>query len=411
MKIEIFKGNWNREHVINNPDKLFIYGDNNARIGTGGQAIIRNLPNSMGLRTKKGPSKKSVAYYSDDEFDINIKNIIDDVFLIKSEAMLGRTIVFSDGGYGTGLASLGQKAPKTFKYLCFLLREHFNFDNMTGRKWCKIPGYDEITSGTHIDFEVSDIIKPLNNSYFRHDFLSKKINTTHDLIKTLNKVAFTSDKVYKNGEILIFKFKELDKNVNLVCRVIESYDISLLLSGDYKWHNFEGYDVRFNISGTEITSKYQTHFQFISTLDNEGRMVYECDIFSNTDIDISKELKKKVIGEPLPSVINKLDIKKNNEMSDDLNKINNELILIKERLDSIFTMLNKESEKSEKKRFFRRKTIYELLKDIGITGDINELNNSNYEVITNESIYYIEFKRGLFSNKINILIKKDRDVK
>jgi len=408
MKIEIFKGNWNREHVINNPDKLFIYGDNNARIGTGGQAIIRNLPNSMGLRTKKGPSKKSVAYYSDDEFDINIKNIIDDVFLIKSEAMLGRTIVFSDGGYGTGLASLGQKAPKTFKYLCFLLREHFNFDNMTGRKWCKIPGYDEITSGTHIDFEVSDIIKPLNNSYFRHECLSKKINTTHDLIKTLNKVAFTSDKVYKNGEILIFKFKELDKNVNLVCRVIESYDISLLLSGDYKWYSFEGYDTKFSISGPEVASKYQTHFQFISTLDNEGRMVYECDIFSNTDIDISKELKKKVIGEPLPSVIDKLDMKKNNEMSDDFKSLAESIGEINTKMDMILS----EIKNKPKFRLFKKKTLEQLLEERGISGKISKIDGltsvDNYEVDCEDAIYFLKFKRGFFSNKIDVIIKKDK---
>ena len=63
MKIEIFKGDWTINDVKKNPNKLFIFGDNNARLGKGGQAIIRDLPNVMGIRTKKGPSRKAAAYY------------------------------------------------------------------------------------------------------------------------------------------------------------------------------------------------------------------------------------------------------------------------------------------------------------------------------------------------------------
>ena len=41
----------------------------------------------------------------------------------------GYIIVLSNGGYGTGLAKLNLKAPKTFKYLCDELFDKFNFKN------------------------------------------------------------------------------------------------------------------------------------------------------------------------------------------------------------------------------------------------------------------------------------------
>ena len=283
MKIEIFNGNWSLHDVSSNPDKIFIYE----------QAIIGDLPNTLGVRTKKGPSKKSAAYYSDSDFENNAKNILEDILLIKTKAVGGKVIVFSSGGYGTGLASLSEKAPKTFEYLCLLLREHFGFDNTNGRKWKKVPGYDHITSGVYIDFDNSkDIVKPINNSLFNPDFLKQKINTNYDLIKSGNKVAFTSSEFYKNGDILIFTFKGKE---HLVCRVIESYDTSLVLN-DYKWYSFEGYDVKFSIAGPEIAKKYQTHFQFISTLSSDGRMVYDNDIFGGLDkkpIEIDKKKKPK----------------------------------------------------------------------------------------------------------------------
>ena len=88
----------------------------------------------MGIRTKKGPSNKNAAFYKDSEYAKNCENILEDILDIKEEALKGSTIVFSGGGYGTGLASLKQKAPKTFEYLCQAMKDHFNFDNEKGKK-------------------------------------------------------------------------------------------------------------------------------------------------------------------------------------------------------------------------------------------------------------------------------------
>ena len=67
--IQVFKGFWSIEDVATNPNKIYIYGDNDERKGLGGQAIIRNEPNTIGIRTKKKPSTEKGAYYTDKEFD------------------------------------------------------------------------------------------------------------------------------------------------------------------------------------------------------------------------------------------------------------------------------------------------------------------------------------------------------
>ena len=41
MKIKIFKGNWNIESVKSDKDRIYVFGDNDARVGKGGQVVIR----------------------------------------------------------------------------------------------------------------------------------------------------------------------------------------------------------------------------------------------------------------------------------------------------------------------------------------------------------------------------------
>lgn len=127
--IEIFKGNWSEKDVIDNPDKIFIFGDNNLRYGKGGQAIIRDLKNTYGIRTKKAPNNNNTSFYTDEDYEDNILRIRQDIRTIKRMEDSGSIIVFSSGGYGTGLAKLSEKAPKTFEYLNELLMGNFNYVN------------------------------------------------------------------------------------------------------------------------------------------------------------------------------------------------------------------------------------------------------------------------------------------
>ena len=293
MKIEIFKNNWSVSDVASNPDKIFVFGDNNARVGRGGQAIIRDLPNSVGIRTKKEPSDKLVAYYKDSEYDQNTKNILSDILEIKSIAIAGSTIVMSKGGYGNGLAKLKEKAPNTFKFLCDSLKEHFNFDNENGNRYYKVPSNSEITTAPYVSIDSSnkDILTPINNSFFIKKYLSSNINTIYDLFRLYHKVSFTSRNTYNPGQVLILSFNSPSNYI--VCRVSCSYPISDI--SDKNWSVFEGFDNSF-ISSISDRDYIQTHVQFICTLDDTGNMIFKDDIFGGIDkpkVDINKKKLKK----------------------------------------------------------------------------------------------------------------------
>ena len=113
-----------------NPDKIYVFGDNNKRTGTGGQAQIRNNENAFGISTKLAPNNTAAAFMSDNSLQEN-KDVIDsDIAAIKDD---GRQIVFPKDGFGTGLAKLKVKAPQTYAYLKQRLQEEFGFNNDTGK--------------------------------------------------------------------------------------------------------------------------------------------------------------------------------------------------------------------------------------------------------------------------------------
>jgi hypothetical protein len=390
MKIEIFEGEWSLDDVVNSPDKIFVYGDNNARIGKGGQAIIRDLPNTIGLRTKKGPSNKPAAFYSDSDFETNIRYIREDVLLIKSKLLEGKTIVFSNGGYGTGLAKLPETAPKTFNFLYDMLRYHFEFDNLTGKKWQRIPGHDEILSGQYISLDknsIHSVLQPVNNSFFQDKLLKKNLMSNYDLIKSECKTSFTSNTLFKRGEIIIITF--IDQSNYLVCRVIDSYDSEITSNLDI-WNLFEGYNNEFSNS-VDKNGKYQTQFSFICTLDQNGNMFYKDGFFSSDEVKDKTGLK--IVGEK--TMINNM---KNEEIVEILNNI-------QRRLDKL-----------ENKRFFKnpfRKSLEQLLANKKIVGDIKKLSditNSNidisgerYEVKVGDDYYLVVLHKHLFTNSIEIV--------
>ena len=58
MKVNIWKGFWNSQDTLKYSNYIFIFGDNDIEKGKKGQAIIRNMPNALGIPTKKLPSLK-----------------------------------------------------------------------------------------------------------------------------------------------------------------------------------------------------------------------------------------------------------------------------------------------------------------------------------------------------------------
>lgn len=115
-----------------NPDSLFIFGDNLERIGMGGQAIIREQPNAIGIATKKSISE----VFTDEEYENNCKLIDEDIARVINyyNTQGFSKIVFPFQGLGTGLASLQLSAPKTLCYLTVKLLDTFQFNNLAALK-------------------------------------------------------------------------------------------------------------------------------------------------------------------------------------------------------------------------------------------------------------------------------------
>ncbi len=127
-KIEIFRGYWTSQNCIDNPKTLFVFGDNDSKFGKGGQAVIRDCKNSAGIPTKKYPSNADGSFYTDSELSANIENIDKAIKNIINRSIYYEIIMFPEDGFGTGLAKLEEKAPRTFAHLnhvinrCFYLR-------------------------------------------------------------------------------------------------------------------------------------------------------------------------------------------------------------------------------------------------------------------------------------------------
>ena len=126
MQYRIVKMRWiSREFVRANRDRIFLFGDNLAGKGFGGQAAaMRGEPNCVGIPTKKFPSSRDGAFFTDLEFEQNkaaIDHAIEDLFHRISKAE--QTIVIPADGLGTGRAQLESRAPQTFAYLQKCLRD------------------------------------------------------------------------------------------------------------------------------------------------------------------------------------------------------------------------------------------------------------------------------------------------
>jgi len=108
-----FRSHITREMLQDERDKLFVFGDNFARKGFGGQAReMRGEPNAVGIVTKHEPSMNRGAFLNDGYYEIWLeKNSYDfcRLFLHKG------TVVWPSAGIGTGLAQLPVRAPIIFE--------------------------------------------------------------------------------------------------------------------------------------------------------------------------------------------------------------------------------------------------------------------------------------------------------
>lgn len=396
MKIEIQEEKFLKSKVESEKDKIFLFEDNNLKMGENNS--LRNIPNAIGIRTRKGPSNKSVSFYSDNDFIENKKNIDEDILNVK-KLSFGKTLVLSKNGYGTGSSKMKHNAPNTFEYLCESLKINFGFDNEKGTKWSRIPGYDDISNAIYINIGKDSIIKekilqPVSNDLFRSIFLEKRLNNLFDLIKTENKIAFTKNVKFKENTCIIFVMP--GQSEYLLVTTTKSYNLSEISNED--WSLFEGFDVKYIKSiKYDLSKYYQTHFNYICSISKDGKMTFKDGIFGDyNNKDKENENEKLEINNE------KLEINKENEkLIDSLKK---EIEYLKKPFYEKFLI--------RLKKIIKRKDIHSILEKEGMKGELTKLDNvltetknkKFFKLKTDKYTHFLMFEKGIFKNSINIVI-------
>ena len=273
-RIEIFDGFWTEDDVKANPSKIFIYGDNDLREGKGGQAIIRDFPNALGIRTKKKPSHAAGSYWTDKEFESNKSKICEDISAIKIELMFGKTIVLSRGGYGSDRAKLKEKAPKTFEFLNKMILDNFYFNNETGMSYLRIPSHKEMMGAKEIpmNYEHGKLgFGQESPGYFRKELLDFGLTNTFDAIKFGKRTATSRGERYKAGELI--KVTSSKTSDVLICRVLTDSFLVKSIPREM-WSKLEGWDINYFDLNPNIEDKFQFQFEYICQISVDGDQTF-----------------------------------------------------------------------------------------------------------------------------------------
>lgn len=100
-----------------NPDALVVFGDNLAGWGKGGQAVIRDEPNAVGIPTKRAPRRDAAAFLTDADLPM-IQTAAAPIFArLRAHLEAGGTVIWPTNGIGTGLADLPARAPRIWAML------------------------------------------------------------------------------------------------------------------------------------------------------------------------------------------------------------------------------------------------------------------------------------------------------
>lgn len=103
-----------RQDLRANRAILYCFGDNEARVGFGGQAAeMRDEPNAIGIATLVAPG----VFWNEDNFTHQAAVLDGDFVPVFCSLSSGGIVVFPADGVGTGLADLERKSPTTFAYL------------------------------------------------------------------------------------------------------------------------------------------------------------------------------------------------------------------------------------------------------------------------------------------------------
>lgn len=121
MAILLFSGRLSPEFCRQNPNLIFVFGDNLKRVGKGGQAVIRDEPNALGVATKRSPGMADEDFFEDGNIGDTI-SLINDLGNVSQLIKEGKQVVLPvlsnhDSSLGCGLANLPEKAPALYSLI------------------------------------------------------------------------------------------------------------------------------------------------------------------------------------------------------------------------------------------------------------------------------------------------------
>lgn len=109
-----------RQDLKDNPDTLYVFGDNLERVGLGGQAAeMRGEPNAVGIPTKRSPGMEEEDFF-DNSVECFREFLAASFFDIVLLANWDGDVVWPEDGIGTGLAELKTRSPRIWDYICEL---------------------------------------------------------------------------------------------------------------------------------------------------------------------------------------------------------------------------------------------------------------------------------------------------
>lgn len=123
MPVAYFEGWYTPELVESNPDVIYVFGDNARRIGMGGQAVIRGLPNIHGIATKRIGDMARGSFF--EEKNAADRQIVEaDLDALEALLKEGKKVIVPVSrqtktiSLGLERAQLMQRAPSLYKLIC-----------------------------------------------------------------------------------------------------------------------------------------------------------------------------------------------------------------------------------------------------------------------------------------------------
>ena len=91
-----------QKYLQDNPDHIFVFGDNHLRKGKAGAAKLRDLPNSYGFITKRYPNNETKSFYKPEEYKFIFEEELDKLLV---EIIMNQKKTFLISKLGSGLAN------------------------------------------------------------------------------------------------------------------------------------------------------------------------------------------------------------------------------------------------------------------------------------------------------------------